>query len=77
MDGISKTFVDDINIYIDDIDTAIAQTTDTYMCRDECPCVEVDETLWDDTSMRNQLRNDDNFNFEGEFETFVECYKAQ
>ena len=53
LDGFSKTVVDDVNLYIDDIDTGLQESVDEYMCTDVCPCVEIDVTLWSDTYDRN------------------------
>jgi len=80
LNGITKTVVDDINLYIDDIDTGIRESVGKYMCTNDCKCVPVDLSMWD-AQQEAEFRNNDNYNFEGDdkdkdkYETFIDCYK--
>jgi len=82
MNGIAKTVVDDINLYIDDIDTGIKESVGEHMCQGICKCVPVDLSMWD-AKQEAEFINNPIYNFEGEgdnndkYETFIDCYKEK
>ena len=74
LNGLSKTVVDGVNLYIDDIDRGIEESTEKYMCTDYCPCGEIPFEKWD-AQTQASFKTNKRYNFEGDqYTTFIDCY---
>ena len=74
LEGFTTVAIKDINLFIDDIDSGIQSSVETYMCKEHCPCVLTDFDRWSPQQKEDFTDEDGEYRFDGDVATFTDCY---